>query len=103
MHNELVTIRKFTLSEDIPIVKSILDSENIYYFFKNELSVQVHPGHSSALGGIQLQVRKKDAERAFSILKEAGYICQEDFEPSSFEIKLYKFFSRIPLLKKIYK
>lgn len=101
--NSLVVIKRFSYQEEIPIVKSLLESEDIYYFFKNELSVQIHPGHSSAMGGIELQVRKEDAERVIQLLKEKGYIHDQDFEPSSFEVKLYKFFSKIPILNKIYK
>lgn len=100
---KLVTIKTFTYVNDTAIVKSILDAEGIYYFVKDELTAQMHPFYSNAIAGIKLQVREEDVDKAISILKETGYLEDKDFEPSSLEVRLYKFFSKIPLLKKIYK
>lgn len=101
--SNLITIKTFTYPHELAIIRSRLESEGIYCFAQDELTAQVHPFNSNAIGGIKLQVREEDVERAISILKEGGYINEEDFQPSKFHIKLYNILSKIPLLKRIYK
>jgi hypothetical protein len=101
--SNLVTIRKFDLPYEAGIPKTRLESENIRCFLQDEYISQVYPFSSSATGGVKLQVMEEDAEKAIAILKEGGYIKDNDFEPSGFDVKLYKYFSKIPFLNKIYK
>ena len=46
--------------------------------YQDELTVQVNPFYSNAIGGIKLQVLSSDLSRAIEILKEAGHIEGED-------------------------
>jgi hypothetical protein len=101
--NNLVTIRTFTYPSELLIIRTKLESEGIYYFVKNELITQVHPYLSTAVGGLELQVREEDVSRTLRIFKENNWIRDEDLQPSPFLVKLYHFFSRIPFLKSIYK
>ena len=100
---ELVTVKTFTFAHDVALVRNYLESEGIRCFVKDELTVQVHPFTSAAIGGVKLQVCQPDVERAVQLLKDGGYLKDEDLEPSKFQVNLYLFLSKIPLIKNIYK
>lgn len=100
--SKLITVKTFTYSHELSIIRSKLESEGIYCFAQDELTTQVHPFSSIAIGGVKLQVREEDVPRTIQILKENGYISERDLEPSKLQIKLYKVLSHIPFLKKIY-
>lgn len=100
--SRLVTVKTFTYSHELSIIRSKLESEGIYCFAQDELTAQVHPFTSNAIGGVKLQVKEEDVPQAIQILKENGYISDEDLEPSKLQIRLYRIISRIPFLKKIY-
>jgi type III secretory pathway lipoprotein EscJ len=98
---KFVTIRTFTFAYEIAIVRSRLESEGITCFVKDELTAQVNPFYSNAIGGIQLQVLESDLPRAIEILKEAGYITEEDLQPDKQLMWWNKIFSKIPLINKL--
>ena len=50
-------------------------------------------------GGVKLQVKESDSERATEILKDAGYLKEKDFQPTPFWKGMDRFTSDIPLLK----
>ena len=98
--SELVTIKTFTFPHEVAIVRSRLEAEGVYCFVQDELN----PFSYIADGGIkQLQVPKEDAERAIALLKESGDLSENDLRPSQFQVKLYRFLSKIPLLRRMYK
>lgn len=83
--DNLITIRTFSTSSEMEIVKAYLESYEIECFSKDEiLSQSTYP--ANVFGGAKLQVREKDFEEAASVLIEGGYLQKEDFEPSA-EIK----------------
>lgn len=69
----LVTIKSFLTSAEANMMQSLLDSEGFYSFLKDENSVVTAPYLANAIGGVKLQVREEDVEKAIQILKEAGY------------------------------
>ncbi|MDA3884502.1 MAG: DUF2007 domain-containing protein [Candidatus Delongbacteria bacterium] len=71
------TILTFTYPHEAHPVKALLDSHDIPTFLKDEMTVQAHNFYSNAVGGVKLQVPDVDFERAYSILKEAGFIKKE--------------------------
>ncbi|NDV79623.1 DUF2007 domain-containing protein [Dysgonomonas sp. 511] len=86
----LVTIKTSNVVGELAVAKSFLESNGIYCFLKDELTYQVHP---FAIGGVKLQVREDEAQRAVDLLIEGGFVRKEDFEipPSSKMImKLYE-------------
>jgi len=92
---ELVTIRSFSQSIDFEMVKSYLESCKIECFGKNEITNRTYVNLVD--GGILLQVRSEQAEQAIKLLLEAGYLKQEDFEPSTemkWAEKLLRFFKK---------
>ena len=78
--SELVTIRTFSQSIDFELVKSYLESYGIECFGRDEVNNRAYLANVN--GGIKLEVREEQAEEAVKILIEAGYLKQEDFEPS---------------------
>ena len=101
MEGNFVTVKIFSQVPDAGLVRSYLESEGIPTFLKDEITTHIYGG-ASMFGGIKLQVREEDAEHAIQKLKEGGYLNDNDLEPSSFNNKLYKFFSKVPILKNIY-
>jgi hypothetical protein len=71
--NPWTTIRTFDHPIDVAVICARLESEGIACFLTNELTTQVSPYYSNAIGGVELQVRENDVENAIAILKEAGY------------------------------
>jgi hypothetical protein len=92
---------------DDPIEASILrgqlEAEGIRCFVQDELTMQALLFASSAIGGIKLRVRERDARRALYILRRDGYTRPGDARPTPLEMKLYRLFSRLPFLRRIYK
>jgi hypothetical protein len=92
---ELVTIRSFSQSIDFEMVKSYLESFGIECFGQNEIINRAYINLVD--GGIKLQVRPEQFEEAVKLLLEAGYLKEEDFEPTTemkFVEKVLKFFNR---------
>lgn len=93
MFEDWVTIKTFNMSHQAIIVRSMLEAEGIECFLKDELTVQVDPFYSNALGGAKLQVKSKDADQAIDLLKKNGYIEKEkkdDFFVQSIKKFFYK-------------
>jgi len=97
---KFVTVFTYTYVYEGAIIRSRLESEGIRCFVKDELMAQ-NIIYSNAIGGIQLQVMESDLPRAIEILKEAGYIKDEDFQPSKELVGLSKILSKIPLINKL--
>jgi len=84
MENEkFITVLTVTFPHEVAVIRSRLESEGITCFVKDELTVQVYPFYSNALGGVKLQVLEKDLNQTVAILKETGYIEEEDLQPSA--------------------
>lgn len=95
-----ITVLTFTYPTQAHLAKAKVESEGIEVLIRDELTAQVNNFYSSAIGGVKLQVRNKDAERAFEILKASGYIKEEKHIQNNFIKSLERFSSRIPILGK---
>jgi type III secretory pathway lipoprotein EscJ len=73
----LITIKAYLGPVEASMMHSILESEDVYSFLKDENSVIMAPYLSNAIGGIKLQVRESDVQKAVDILQEAGYLKEE--------------------------
>ncbi len=71
--NEWVTVMTFTYPQDSYVIQGALESGGIETFLKDELTIQTDNFLSNAIGGVQLQVPKQQADRAVEILKSNGY------------------------------
>lgn len=99
--NNFKTVAIFNYAHELTIIRSRLEAEGIECKTIDELTVQVNPLYSNAIGGVKLQVKEGDAEQAIKILKEGGYVSDKDFEKSSSKIVSYfdQLTSKIPILK----
>jgi hypothetical protein len=86
--DNFVTLKTFTYVSETIIIRGRLEAEGIECFVQDELTVQVDPFYSNALGGVKLKVRESQLEEALEILKESGYASDGDTRPT----RLYTFF-----------
>ena len=68
--DKLVTLRTYVYPIEAAIFRCKLEAAGIECYLKNELTVQVNPLYSNAIGGVQLQVNEEDVETAEEILCE---------------------------------
>ncbi|MBR9829165.1 MAG: DUF2007 domain-containing protein [Oceanospirillales bacterium] len=66
----LVTIARYTYPYEAQIARALLDSEGVDAFIADEQTINMQWLYSDALGGVRLQVKAEDAERALRLLQE---------------------------------
>lgn len=96
-----ITVLTFTYPHELAVVRARLESEDIECNVLNELTAQVAPYYSNAIGGILLQVKESDLPKTLELLKEWGLLkntVEEKNDPLS---GLNKFTASIPFLKRI--
>jgi len=81
------------------MAKSLLESEGINVFLKDELSTQVNPHYSNTFDGVKLQVIDSEAERALQLLIDAGYVKSSNYDNSSSAINVFT--QKLPLINKL--
>ena len=98
-----ITLRTFTYNHELVLAKMLLESENIECYTKDELTVQAQPFYSNAIGGIKLQVKQSDFTKATEILKNGGYLKDEDLIDGNLKLhnNLERITSGIGLLNKL--
>ena len=96
-----ITIKTFVSATDLAIPQTLLEANGVECQVLDELTVQVNPLYSNAIGGIKLQVRESDIQKAIEILKNGGFITDEDLNPTDNLAKLKKVISQIPLLRNL--
>lgn len=83
MGNEkFITVLTVTFPYEIAVIRGRLEAEGISCFVKDELTVQVNPFYSNAIGGVKLQVLERDLNQAIEILKKMEYIKEENSQTS---------------------
>jgi hypothetical protein len=97
--DNLITIKTFTYSSEVLALRGRLESEGIECFTQDELTAQVDPFYSNAIGGIKLRVKESDLARALEILKESGYEPDHERPVSSALSKFIQATSNLPFLK----
>jgi len=70
MSTKLVTIKTFYYDHETLLYEPQLRSAGIYYMLKDHKTVTIDPFLSAALGGIKLQVKEEDVERAIALIRE---------------------------------
>ncbi len=99
--NDFTTILTFTYLSEVYVIKGRLESEGVECFIKDELTTQVNPFYSNAIGGIKLQVKANDLDRAIQILKEGGYLKESTFTRPKYWHKIDDATSNIPFFNKM--
>ena len=74
---KLITVMTADYAHEIAAIRSRLEAEGIFYFVKDEFTVQINPHYSNMVGGVKLQVLEKDLNQVFEILEEADDIEEE--------------------------
>jgi len=95
-----VTVYSTDSLAEANIITGHLESEGIECLLLNELTSQMKYGYSSMIG-IQIQVLQSQLSQTIEILKETGYIKDEDDKPSPFIERLDAFTARIPIINKL--
>lgn len=96
MENSLITIATFSFADRMGLVRSKLESEGIECFVQDELVSQTYI--VNAVGGMKLQVKEEDAERAAQIIKEMGVFDEPSVQPSRLDA-FDRATGRLPLLR----
>lgn len=81
---DFTTIKVFEYPHEAQIIKNKLEAEGVYVFLKDELTVQTDNFLSNAIGGVKLQVKAADVEKATKI---AG-LFKKEFQQKLKEIVL---------------
>lgn len=68
MDEELVTVRTCNYLHEAELIKSVLDAEGITAEIPDEYMAGVQPGLGGTIGGIRVQVRASDLDRATTAL-----------------------------------
>ena len=95
---KLITLAKFELPQESYIIKSKMESEGIYVYLKDELTVQSDNFVSNAIGGVKLQVLEKDVEKSTEILKFFDVIISKPLPPENFVLVFDKTTRKIPFI-----
>lgn len=85
MENYIVLI-SFTYPHEAHLVKGMLESNQIFSIIKDEYTVQVNNLYSNAIGGVKLLVAESDYDRSINLLKEAGYILENNDKAEKIEL-----------------
>jgi hypothetical protein len=96
-----IFVYAFTYPHELTVIRARLESEEIEYLVKDELTAQVMPFYSNAIGGVKLFVKEQYLEKTIEILKESGfYKVDKDNSPSLFS-RLDKSTRRFPVIGKM--
>ncbi len=101
MTDKFITVLTVTYPHELAIIKGLLESEEIECRIQDELTTQVNPLLSNAIGGVKLQVNEKDLEKTVEILLDAGYLKKSDLKPSKSWEQIDKYTSKLPVLNKL--
>lgn len=78
MNKNFVTLQVFQYSSEAQIIKGRLESEGIPVVLRDEFTIDTDPFLSQAIGGVKLQVVKKDEAKAREILEEISTYSFDD-------------------------
>lgn len=96
--DNMVEIARFQYPADAQTLMSLLRSEGIECYLRNEISSQIMGGYVD-IGGARVEILESDVPRALQIMEEGGYdIPKENEEPE--QIKAVAGWTRhIPFLR----
>lgn len=96
--DKIVEIARFTYPADAQILRSLLESEGIECYLKDELSNQIL-GSYVDIGGVKVEILEKDIPHALEVMKAGGFPIETDNESEQLKA-LSSFSDRIPFLRK---
>lgn len=75
-----VTIKTYNFAHEAAIAQHLLEEEGVETHLMDELSIQMNPLYSTALGGVKLQVWAEDVEMAMQVLHAHNMLQNEDMQ-----------------------
>jgi hypothetical protein len=97
--SDLVTVWSFSYQHQLLTIRAQMEAEGIKTYTHDELTIQIDPLFSNAIGGIKLLVDKHDVRRANEILAEAGYIKKEERKTGQFIQGLLNYIDELPVFR----
>jgi hypothetical protein len=98
--DRFVTVLILNNPIDLIVLRTRLEDEGIDYLVPDELTTQVNPLYSVAVGGVRLQVRESQVSEVQELLKELGY-WEEQKSERTFLDKFDSATSQVPFLNTI--
>jgi len=98
--DKYLTVLTFTYAHEAAIVRGRLEAEGIESTLQDELTAQVYPFYSNAIGGVKLMVRESDLPKTMEILLEGGYIKKSELEQPKFDSWLETILAKYDTLNK---
>jgi hypothetical protein len=98
--DRFVTVLILNNPIDLIVLRTRLEDEAIDYLVPDELTTQVNPLYSVAIGGVRLQVRESQVSEVQELLKELGY-WEEQKSERTFLDKFDSATSQVPFLNTI--
>lgn len=96
--DKIVEIARFTYPAEAQILMSLLKSEGIECYLRNEITTQLMAGYVD-VGGARVEILESDVPRAMEIMKAGGYdLPTEDEEAEEIE-KVAGWTRHIPFLR----
>jgi hypothetical protein len=95
-----ITIISFTYPHEAHLAKAKLESEGIEVQIKDEYTVQMNNFYSNALGGVKIQVQKKNLNDANKILIDSGYYKEQNVINNKFITQIDYYTAKLPLIGK---
>lgn len=97
--DKIVEIARFTYPAEAQVLMSLLKSEGIQCYLRNEITTQLMAGYVD-VGGARVEILESDVPRAMEIMKAGGYVIPtEDGETEEIE-KVAGWTRHIPFLRK---
>lgn len=97
--DKIVEIARFTYPAEAQVLMSLLKTEGIQCYLRNEITTQLMAGYVD-VGGARVEILESDVPRAMEIMKAGGYaIPTEDEETEEIE-KVAGWTRHIPFLRK---
>lgn len=91
--NKLITIATFNYGHELQVLKTILESEGIECFTKDENTINTDPLVTFAIGGVKLLVEKDNLRQALVIKEKYEYrkegLDESEIDGEYLELKFY--------------
>ncbi|MDH6535643.1 DUF2007 domain-containing protein [Parabacteroides sp. 52] len=97
---KMVEVARFTYASDAQVLASLLKSEGIDCYIRNELITQVLAGIID-LGGARVELLESEVSRALEIMQENGYEIPGENEEACSVQTMSRWARHIPLLNKL--
>lgn len=98
--DKMIEIASFQFPAEALTLRSLLESEGVQCYLRDELSSQILGSYVN-IGGVKVEILEKDLPRALEIMEAGGYLSDIETEENSDSAKaIHSFSGHIPFLRK---